>query len=202
MSKFRYTQQVKQAGADICKNETPMAQVNGGNARYRAFKYYDFGDKVVYFWQLSQAPYLVFMNEGTRLYKGHWIGFTRRAFAGVVALANACNGQSTTTQNNTAKYFTSNEFASSKYITKMSTGDVLQYTTKNQQIARMNKVEKDAKRYMNNGENPSIRNQNYRELTNLLRITRNLDNATRMREIGRFTRYENQGKYYNDEELL
>jgi len=202
MSKFRYTQQVKQAGADICKMETPMAQVNGGNARYRAFKYYDFGDKVVYFWQLSQAPYLVFMNEGTRFYKGHWVGFTRRAFAGVVALANACNGQSVTNQNYVAKSFTSKKWINITYFNETPDGDILEYRAKNLQIDRMRKVESDAKRYMNNGENLSIRNQNYRELTNLLRITRNLDNATRMKEIGRFTRYENQGKYYNDEELL
>lgn len=143
----KFSANTKRAFLDIARAETP---IDTGHSRYNALRMFDFGENTLIKWDLRIAPYLAFLNEGTKYYNGVHIGFTNRAFAGMCALSSLTMGKTATEQKQASDMFTKRNHASQMIVTQAvdTEGNVYDqaYTTRGRYISRMKSLEREVRR--------------------------------------------------------
>jgi hypothetical protein len=81
----RITPQIMQKGLIIAQNGTPFRT---GNARFNSLRVTPIPNGAMYQWNLSIAPYLPFLNNGTKYSTKH-VGFFEKINDDLTAMLNA-----------------------------------------------------------------------------------------------------------------
>ena len=143
----KFSANTKRTFLEIARAETP---IDTGHSRYNALRMFDFGENTLIKWDLRIAPYLAFLNEGTRYYNGVHIGFTNRAFAGICALASLTMGKSAKEQKMASNKFVKSNSPSEMIVTQATDteGEVYEqaYRTRGRYISRMKSLEREVRR--------------------------------------------------------